>query len=829
MVAGGRGPRSTLAAGLPRQAPPPPAADLAVQPHRIHRLPNRMTALIASRTALAIAIAGAIPGAALAQSGVPAQPAPSGVPATARAPAGAAPAEVNETIAVNRLPPVPRQFGTARPASAATTPPAGSAQNPADRVLLEADSVEEEADTGVIVAIGNVVANNAGRTLRADRITYNRSTGEVIANGNVAVLEEDGTVSFADELRVDDELATGVIRGFAMRLPDNAVLAANTAVRRDEQRVVLSQMAYTACELCPDGTSEPTWTIRAREALQDQTAKTITYRDVVFDVAGVPVLWLPYFRHPDPTAERQSGFLQPTPGRSGRYGLNVEVPYLMVLDDHSDITIAPTLYQYINPLIGLDYRRAFHSGDLRLEGTMTYESFFRRLGKNFGEDTFRGSLFGQGLFAINDVWRWGFGIEHASDDTYTQRYDLDGAGGQRGLVRGQPSRMLSQLYITGQTGDFYARGLAINFQDLLGFASRKATPTVAPLVDFTRTWAFGPMGGRVDLFGSGQRLDRRDGQTDTVRASAGARWRGQTVMGPGLVVEPQLYARTDWFNYEGPGVPGGSQSFGRSVGYASVDVRWPLERVERYATWTLEPRLLVSVATEDNEAARIFNEDSVGAEFDATNLFRPNGASGFDIWDGGASVTAGVSFGARIGDANAVRLFLGSRWREERTFTGDRIGNLDRSQSDIVADVEANWGTTFQIAARSRFDSETGELVRAEVASQLNAGPLQLSARYHDLPQSADPTGTRVNRELAASATWKINDSWSIFVGGTRDLLAERNLREVAGVIWKDDCTEIRLLYDSTKTTNRFIEPNTSIRFEVAFRTLGVLNPDPLN
>lgn len=822
MRTGGRSPRSTLAAGCIWQAPGPDAADLAVQPRRPRRLPNRMTALIASRTALAIAIAGTIPGAALAQAAMPAQPGAPGPAATPDAD------EAAETITLNRLPPVPRQFGTARPASAGPGPAPGSASAPADRVLLEADTVEEEAETGVIVASGSVVANNAGRTLRADRITYNRATGEVIASGNVAVLEEDGTVSFADELRVDDELATGVIRGFAMRLPDNAVLAANTAVRRDRQRVVLSQMAYTACELCPDGTSEPTWTIRAREALQDQTAKTITYRDVVFDVAGVPVIWLPYFRHPDPTAERQSGFLQPTPGRSGRYGLNVEVPYLVVLDDHSDITIAPTIYQYINPMLGLDYRRAFHSGDLRLEGTMTYESFFRRLGKNFGEDTFRGSLFGQGLFAINDVWRWGFGIEHASDDTYTLRYDIDGPGGQRGLVRGQPSRMLSQLYITGQTGDFYARGLAINFQDLLGFAARKATPTVAPLVDFTRTWAFGPMGGRVDLFASGQRLDRRDGQTDTLRARAGARWRGQTVMGPGLVVEPQLYARTDWFNYDGPGVAGGSQSFGRSVGYASVDVRWPLERVERHATFTLEPRLLVSIATEDTEAARIFNEDSVGAEFDSTNLFRPNGAAGFDIWDGGASVTAGISFGARMGDANAVRVFIGSRWREERTFAGDRIGNLDRSQADIVTDVEANWGTTFQIAARSRFDSETGDLVRTEVAGQLNAGPLRLSARYHDLPESADPTGTRVNREVATSATWEINESWSVFVGGTRDLIAERNLREVAGVIWKDDCTEVRLLYDSTKTTNRFIEPNTSIRFEVAFRTLGVLNPDPL-
>jgi LPS-assembly protein len=805
----------------------------ALRPNLGQTKPMRVSVLTVPQSALASALICALPALAASSPALAAtlaevsaeqqqpnpQPAPQADPQLDPRP--------GETVRTNRLPPVPRQFGRAT-APAPASGPAPAAPSGAE-VLLEADTLEEEADTSVIVARGNVIARNRGRTLRADQLTYNRATGIVTASGSVTVVEEDGTASFADELTVDEDMTAGVIRGFALRLPENAVLAANSALRREGQRVVLSQMVYTACEICEDGSREPTWTIRARQALQSVPDKTITYNDLVFEVAGQPVLWLPWFRHPDPTAGRQSGFLQPTPGRSGRYGYNVSLPYHLLLGEHSDVTFTPNVYQFINPMLEVDFRRAFHSGDLRLEGSLTRESFFRRLGRNFGEKDWRGSLFGQGLFAINDTWRWGFGLENASDDTYLQRYDLDGPGAQRGLVRGQASRLVSQLYLTGQSERFFARALSVNFQDLGGFAARKEPPMVLPLLEATRSFSLGPMNGRADVFGSALRLDRREGRLDSARVSAGARWRGQRVMGPGIIIEPQLFARSDWFSYDNPALAAGAtQSVSRTVGLASLDVRWPLQRVDRFATWTVEPRLMVTLASEDGDQARIFNEDSVGFEFDATTQFRPNAAAGSDFWDGGASVTAGVTLGARVGDRTQVQWFVGSRWRDTPALVADRVSNLGLGTGDIVSDLQISWNDTVSVAARTRLDPDTGSLIRTEVEARLRSGPLTLTSRYHRLSEDYAPPD-RANHEVFAQAELRLPRGFGLIVGGTRDLVSQRNLREVFGITWKDDCTEIRLLADRNKTANRFIEPTSSIRLEVAFRTLGVLDPDPLN
>ena len=49
---------------------------------------------------------------------------------------------------------------------------------------------------------------------------------------------------------------------------------------------------------------------------QDLENKRIEYRDALLDIYGVPVMYLPYFSHADPSVKRASGFLVPSIGSS---------------------------------------------------------------------------------------------------------------------------------------------------------------------------------------------------------------------------------------------------------------------------------------------------------------------------------------------------------------------------------------------------------------------------------------------------------------------------------------------------------------------------------
>ena len=55
----------------------------------------------------------------------------------------------------------------------------------------------------------------------------------------------------------------------------------------------------------------------------------------------MPVLYFPYFQHPDPSVKRRSGLLLPEIGNSTTLGFTIEVPYYFALAPNYDFTFHP--------------------------------------------------------------------------------------------------------------------------------------------------------------------------------------------------------------------------------------------------------------------------------------------------------------------------------------------------------------------------------------------------------------------------------------------------------------------------------------------------------
>jgi LPS-assembly protein len=766
-----------------------------------------------------------------------------------------------QTLRATTSPPVPSSSGPASTNRAATvyaqaTTPANAApkaQAQAARVLaapaksaparnnivLDADTVEQGDTSGIIIASGNVVATNAGRVVRANRLVYDQNSGVVTATGNVTVVEADGSTTVAEQMTLDDALNTGVINNFAARFPDGSVVAANGAVRRAGDRNFLTRAIYTACQVCQDGKSKPTWAVRARRAMQDQRNETLVYNDVVLEIKGVPILYVPYFQHGDPSVGRRSGLLQPKPGESSRLGVFWEQPYLWVLDDYSDLTIAPIITQRVNPILQLDYRRKFYSGALDIKTSGTYERFFNKEEK-FGEADYRSYIFAEGRFQIAEGWDWGLGIESASDEGYMTRYGLPLYGNNASsetspIIRASPSRLLSQLYLEGVHDRRFLRVLTLKIQDIGGFERRKAVPFVAPLIEGEKSWSIGPMNGQLRARGSAVYLSRGGTRLDSGRVSGALDWQGRSIFGPGLVVQPEAMARTDYFNYKNTKSVGRlteSETFSRSLGAAGVTVSWPLQRLGQNLNWTIEPKLSVVYASDANEQSRVIQEETSAFELDNTGLFRLDGASGYDQWEAGGRVTAGVRFGVETANLNeapsSASIFLGIRQRTESNPFAPRSSNLDKKTSDWMTEVELAHRDNFSLTGRVRLDSDTGKLVRAEVASRLAFWRFETNVRYHELPKSvAGPD--RVNREFEGTVKFRLNKNFTAFSSAQYDALNKVALRAWHGITYQDDCTELRLFYEETKTSFRFIEPGRSIRFQFALKTLGSLSDQPFD
>jgi LPS-assembly protein len=706
----------------------------------------------------------------------------------------------------------------------AQTPAPASSEPIREDVMLRARVVTEDKQNKMLIAEGDVEVRVGARVLRADRLIYNRDAQTMRAQGSVQITDNTGQVQFADEIEVDDGFRNGFATRFAMRMENNAIATASAAIRSDGVRNTLEQVIYTGCPIC-EGKDDitPTWSLRARRAVQNQETQMISYQDAVLEIRGVPILYVPYFAHPDPTTERRSGLLAPDLGVSSKIGPFYEQPYYYVIDPSQDVTVSPLLSTGVAPLIKVDYRKRFFSGYVQADASFTNEQFFGSNGDKFGEKEWRSHLYGSGRFNINQDWQWGFGVETQTDDLYDLRYDIDGEDDLRGLYTSQPRQLMNQVYTTGQTESFYLEAGLFGFQGLRAGDDDGRFPKVLPTVFAEKVFDFGKA-GQLATDVSAAVLVRDDpailptGQQslDSIRSTASAEWGSQYIVGPGVVVEPFAIGRGDFYKLDDGGDLG-ERDVTRVLGVAGAQVSMPFIRTGKYVDLLVEPIAMVAYGTDDANDEGIPNEDSLLFEADESNIFKPNPVSNYDLWEGGGRAALGLSTTARFGDGVELNGTIGRRWRQESDPAFNELSNLAEEKSDYVASVRATIGPTFNTSARLRFDDEL-EVNRMDFDVTGKVWRLEGGARYFKVVRNS--SGSE-DEGLVFGSRIRVTDRWSAIFEQARNVALDLDIKSSFGIAYNDECSFFALTYERSGAVDRTLEPSESIKFQFVLTGLG--------
>lgn len=692
-----------------------------------------------------------------------------------------------------------------------------------DEVILKADQFEENRDTSVITASGNVEIRVGQRTLKADKVIYDRATETVRAQGHVQITDESGQVQFADEIEADQDFRNGFATRFSARMGPTGLVTSSSAIRTDGTRNSLEQVIFTNCPVCEEKGSDPTWALRARRATLDQNDQMISYQDAVLELGGVPVLYVPWFAHPDPNSERRSGLLIPDAGVSSKIGPFYEQPYLFVISPSEDLVVAPMLSTNVNPLVKVDYRHRFFSGLIEAQGSFTHEQEFNSDGDKSGDDTWRSHLYAVGKFDIDKVWQWGFGIESQTDDLYDLRYDIDGENDLRGLIASQPRQLLTQLYTTAQQPDFYFEAGTFHFQGLRASDNDAQIPTVAPALFTQKVFDLGAAGQIATNF-SAVGLLRNDAQTlpngqislDYARATTSAEYGSQFVFGPGLVFEPYASARGDVYRIDDGGVAG-AQDLSRFLGVAGGQISYPLISRSPGMDIIIEPIVMAAYGTPDANDPLIPNEDSLVFEADETNLFKPSAVTNYDLWEGGARAAVGVNATAHVGKDFELSALVGRRWREDADPAFNQLSNLSDENSDYVASVRADLAKVVDVSARFRMNDDLS-VNRIDLNAGLNVWAIRGDARYFKVSETSagvPDEGISWNGSLA------FNSHWAAVVQQARNITQRDDIKLSIGLRYQDECSFFLLAYERSGGRDRILGPSDSIRFTFALTGLG--------
>lgn len=693
------------------------------------------------------------------------------------------------------------------------------AQQPKQPVLIAAEAIEHDQETGVVTATGHVELDNGAQVLQADRIVWDARNNTVRAIGNIALVQLDGEVLFADQAELTDEFRNGFISGIRVLLSDQSRLAANAAIRQDGTYTEMYNALFTSCRTCMGDRDPPVWQLRASKVTHDAVAHSVRYEHARLEFFGVPVLYTPFFTHPDPTIKRKSGLLAPLYGNTNALGATLETPYYLNLAADRDATLTPFFTGREGLVMKGEYRQMTARGQFETSGSITRPWARDDNNARLDERDTRGHLEANGVWALTPDWRWGFTGARSSDDTYLRRYEISDA-----------NVLTTNVFLEGIRDRNYASVNAWSFQGLRQDDEPGQSPTVLPMAEYSRYSPTGRYGQYAVVDASALAIRRSEGR-DVLRLSSQIEWRLPYTARTGEVYSFSASARADGYAIDGQrdpaAVPDDQIVDGfeaRFLPRVALEWRLPLVRAGTTADYMIEPIIEGIAAPYGGNPALVPNEDSRAFEYDDTNLFGVSRFPGLDRWEGGPRINYGVKVGA-YSAGTAAHAMIGQTARARDDTFRDGSG-LEKSPSDYVGRLSVQWPTV-DLEQRFRLDRESFSLRRNEVDLGLGRDDAKVTAGYVFLSEELDPLDDRDEtnarrEELNLTARVKLSQTWSIHARSRHDLREDGGLVLAGfGIVYDCDCMRIGLELTRRLTEDRDVPRSTAISLRVNLRHLG--------
>lgn len=695
--------------------------------------------------------------------------------------------------------------------------------NQAAPMLIQADDLIYDNKNNRVVARGNVEIYYNDHTLLADNVIYDRGANKLLADGNVRIKQPDGSLVKAQRIVLTEDFKQGFIRSLQVVTTDETRIGASEAIRRDGNVTEFKNGVFTPCKVCEDNPEKaPLWRIKAKRVIHNKNEKTISYEDATFDLFGQSIAYVPYFKHPDPTVKRQSGFLMPRPIYSKELGVGVETPYFFNLAPNYDFTFSPSYMSEKGALLKGTWRHRLKNGKYRIKLAGISES--DREADSASDDRFRGSIVSDGEFELGSHWDFGWDVTFESDDTFRRYYKLDNI---------KREDRVSQIYLVGQKGRNYYSAKAYKFGGLLSDDTTDADSTVHPVTDYNYIFANPIIGGELSFNTNSISLTRDDNGVDSSRFSANLQWRRQFIDGIGQVITPFAKLRGDVYdssNYINPDTglaPDDYQTRGLATG--GVEYRLPFVAHTKGASHVIEPiaQFIARTEMDQNDQLNVANEDSRSLVFDDTLLFDIDKFSGYDRIETGIRTNVGLQYTLQAYSGGYLRAIFGQSFHID----GDNAyalddnsainkSGLERDESDYVAGLYLEPNSNLTFVAQSRFDDDNFELNRQDVYSKFVLGPLTGRLNYAYL--RADANGLGVDeQEILAAGNLKLTQYWSLFGGIRYDIEEEQRLSDFVGLKYSDECFSLSVSYNETFIDDRDVEPDQSVRVYFTLKHLG--------
>ena len=668
----------------------------------------------------------------------------------------------------------------------------------AQPISLLADTIYLNQTTNALIASGNVQIFFEGRVLTASEISYDSIAELITAKGPITITDADGTVIRADFAQLSPDLQSGLIRGAKLLFADRLQLAATESTRTAGRFNTMSNVVASACQVCITR-PVPVWQIRAQQVIHDQEKRQIHFRNATLDVFGLPVMYLPYMRIPDPTVKRATGFLTPVFLSSEYFGGGLKLPYYILLGDYADATITTTASLSGVLVVDGEYRQRFSNGGFDTFAALAVRDEFGDLGRGFFKV--------DGSFNVLDNVTLSFDVTLPSDDGFMNQYGYD-----------ITDRLVSEVSTSRYRNRSYFSLASAIMTSLRDDENDAEIPFVLPELSY-RGYRTDPVfGGKVGYNVNALGLIRREGQ-DVFRVGAGVDWYVPIDLPLGLRASGFAAADVDlyrvWDSLEFP-----DRIIGSAYPSVGAEIRWPLAMTTENARHVIEPVVQIVYTADLGFNDLVPNEDSLQIEFDETNLFDLNRFPGRDVSETGLRANIGANYTLYTNAGWSLGLAGGVVLRSEPSSQFPENSLIGGSQSDILGAVSFDFAPNYNVVGRFLFDDQF-DFKRSDTQFTLNFDDWDVSGSLLYLAPDILALSSEERSEASINGRYRFADNWQVNAKWQRNLLENRNVYAEVGLTYGNECIEINLSLSRKFTASNTVTPSTDVDLIILLAGFG--------
>lgn len=668
-----------------------------------------------------------------------------------------------------------------------------------DLASLIADTINVDP-AGRVTATGNVDVFYDGTRLNAARVSYARDGDILTITGPIQVTDANGTVFLADQAELDRNLRNGVLISARLVLDQQLQIAANEIARVDGRYTRLDRVVASSCEICA-ANPIPFWEIRAARVVHDTEERQLYFTNAQLRVIGVPILYLPRLRLPDPTLKRANGFLIPEFQRNSDLGTGFKAPYFLTFGDHADLTLTPFLATETTTL-EYQYRQELRGGNIFVEGAFTEDNLVGQ----------RAYLFANAEQRLPRGFLFEAQLEFASDPGYLFTYDFS-----------DQDRLTNQLTLSRVRDKDVFRAEITEFRTLreTEIPIRDTLPDQYLELYYEREIPALAFGGRAVASVSSGTLIRPSSLDilgrDVNRLGASIDWSRGWVSETGVVSKAELGFRVDAYTINQDSTF--DSALTRAVPRGALEFRYPLSRTKANgAREVFEPVLRIDVAETGGDDVPL--EDSLVVEFDEANLFAPTRFSGVDGIEDGTRLAVGASWSHYNPKGWNMDLAVG-----RITSLTDDLGfpqgsGLEGETSDWLVSGRLVIGEDLALFSRSLLGDDL-DVTLSETRIDWQTERFDLASTY--IFAEAEPAEDRLVSlsEWAFEGSLDLTNNWIASADWRYDFNAQRAARAGFGLGYSTECADVTLSLSRRFATSTSVDPTNEIGFRVSLVSSG--------